>query len=340
MALQASGTITLAQIQTEFGGSNPISLSEYYRGGSLVGNTSANASVPTSGAINMANFYSASAAVAADGIFTDFANLSATNQTQTTQVYSRYSRLLVAGDGSRVYFIPTQGQYSGDGTVYLYTMSTAGDWSTRSYTGTASLPVSDTTAISKWSNEWSFNGDGTKLFVGESVKANMFGMAQSWAVVYTLSTAYDISTASQHSKLQNGWQQFGFYSALDADGDFYTQVQANYLVRFDFGTANDATTINTSYSSWNNTVFAMGSQNPKNHIWSQDGLTMLQLGSTGLQKHTVTTAFTGTGLTGNTASISHGLTESTMMVPLTSANNSFLMLWTNASSASYITEWT
>lgn len=33
MALSASGAISLSQIQTEFGGSNPISLSEYYSGG-------------------------------------------------------------------------------------------------------------------------------------------------------------------------------------------------------------------------------------------------------------------------------------------------------------------
>ena len=36
MVLQASGAITLAQIQSEFGGSNPASLSEYYRSGSYV----------------------------------------------------------------------------------------------------------------------------------------------------------------------------------------------------------------------------------------------------------------------------------------------------------------
>ena len=39
MALQGSGTITLAQVQSEFGGSNPISMSEYYRGGSYVPTT-------------------------------------------------------------------------------------------------------------------------------------------------------------------------------------------------------------------------------------------------------------------------------------------------------------
>lgn len=36
MVLQASGAITLGNIQGEFGGSAPIEISEYYRGGSYV----------------------------------------------------------------------------------------------------------------------------------------------------------------------------------------------------------------------------------------------------------------------------------------------------------------
>jgi hypothetical protein len=57
MTLPASGTIAVSQIQTEFGGANPVSLSEYYRGGAYV--TSNNTSVPTSGAISLSNFYGA-----------------------------------------------------------------------------------------------------------------------------------------------------------------------------------------------------------------------------------------------------------------------------------------
>jgi len=57
MALPSSGQITMAQIQTEFGGSNPINLNEYYRGGSYV--TDNNTNVPTSGQITMNNFYGA-----------------------------------------------------------------------------------------------------------------------------------------------------------------------------------------------------------------------------------------------------------------------------------------
>jgi hypothetical protein len=57
MALPSSGQLTMAQIQTEFGGSNPASLSEYYRDGSYV--TSNNTNVPTSGQISLNNFYGA-----------------------------------------------------------------------------------------------------------------------------------------------------------------------------------------------------------------------------------------------------------------------------------------
>lgn len=56
-ALQSSGAITLAQIQTEFGGSNPISMSEYYRGGSYVPSHSGTTGIPSSGQISMSQFY-------------------------------------------------------------------------------------------------------------------------------------------------------------------------------------------------------------------------------------------------------------------------------------------
>lgn len=57
MALPLSGPLSLSQIQTEFGGTNPISMSEYYRGGPFVTNN--NTGVPTSGAIRIGNFYGA-----------------------------------------------------------------------------------------------------------------------------------------------------------------------------------------------------------------------------------------------------------------------------------------
>lgn len=53
MAMPGSGAISFSQLQTEFGGANPISLSEYYNGGAYV----SNGAVPSSGAISMNQFY-------------------------------------------------------------------------------------------------------------------------------------------------------------------------------------------------------------------------------------------------------------------------------------------
>jgi hypothetical protein len=57
MPLPLSGVISLTDIQTEFGGTNPIELNEYYRGGAFVPNSAPNASIPTSGTISLSNFY-------------------------------------------------------------------------------------------------------------------------------------------------------------------------------------------------------------------------------------------------------------------------------------------
>ncbi len=58
MALQSSGAIKLSEIQSEFGGANPVSLSEYYSGGSFV--PAGTSGVPSSGAISVGDFYGAS----------------------------------------------------------------------------------------------------------------------------------------------------------------------------------------------------------------------------------------------------------------------------------------
>lgn len=60
MTLKSTGIISLSEVQTEFGGANPISMSEYYRGGAYVPNNYVNTTIPTSGAINYSTFYSSS----------------------------------------------------------------------------------------------------------------------------------------------------------------------------------------------------------------------------------------------------------------------------------------
>ena len=59
MAIPSSGAISFDTIQTEFGGTNPIGLNEYYAGGSFVqaGASGTNGAVPSSGAISVGQFF-------------------------------------------------------------------------------------------------------------------------------------------------------------------------------------------------------------------------------------------------------------------------------------------
>jgi hypothetical protein len=59
MSLPSSGSISLNDIQTEFGGSNPISINEYYAGGIYVpsGTSGTQGSLPSSGQISFDKFY-------------------------------------------------------------------------------------------------------------------------------------------------------------------------------------------------------------------------------------------------------------------------------------------
>jgi hypothetical protein len=59
MALPNGTTITLAQIQAEFGGANPISLTEYYKGGAYVRSFDYAPNVMVAGSISLSNFWNA-----------------------------------------------------------------------------------------------------------------------------------------------------------------------------------------------------------------------------------------------------------------------------------------
>jgi len=70
MALPSSGPLSLTDIQAEFGGTNPISISEYYKGGAFVLTTDFAPNVPTSGTINISDFYGARKTTATTLTFT------------------------------------------------------------------------------------------------------------------------------------------------------------------------------------------------------------------------------------------------------------------------------
>ena len=77
MALQSSGAISLANVQSEFGGSNPISITEYYgRAGGI----------PGSGTISLSDFYGKSSSIPVSTSF--------------TQCYDHYASVYYDGNGN------------------------------------------------------------------------------------------------------------------------------------------------------------------------------------------------------------------------------------------------
>ncbi len=105
MAIPSTGDITMSEIQTEFGGSNPISLSEYYAGGdnTPAGTTGNNGTIPSSGAIDMGDFRGSVSAVYMD----------ADGGTETTSGDYKFHRF----NSSGTFSVTTAGNESGSDSV-------------------------------------------------------------------------------------------------------------------------------------------------------------------------------------------------------------------------------
>jgi hypothetical protein len=109
MAIKTSGSLGLeADIVNEFGGGRPHSLSEYYRNGSLVPNSSVNNNVPTTGPISFSSFYGATR------FFTTTINVPAISTTEFAQACQAQNtpgdiQPGVGGNSRKYYFRTFQG---------------------------------------------------------------------------------------------------------------------------------------------------------------------------------------------------------------------------------------
>ena len=104
MPLQSTGAISLSDIQTEFGGANPISLEEYYRQG--IYTTSNNTGVPTSGLIEMSSFYGTSLLPMSATYLTSFTSGS------NSSAYTISNVNLGSADATREIFVAVSSGYS------------------------------------------------------------------------------------------------------------------------------------------------------------------------------------------------------------------------------------
>ena len=181
MPLPSSGPLSLNDIQTEFGGTNPISLSEYYAGGANVpaGTTGTFGAVPSSGTISIRNFYGTSKIVYRldSGTYSDFAFAPLDAQTTLTVgsngaldvstfnsgVLASYNWLTPTATASThfVRLTPTSGTFSGATTGVWLALTSDRAWAVSRFSvGTNS--ASGTLAIST-------NSGGTNIVATASI---------------------------------------------------------------------------------------------------------------------------------------------------------------------------
>ncbi|MBF0453623.1 MAG: beta-propeller fold lactonase family protein [Magnetococcales bacterium] len=132
--------------------------------------------------------------------------------TQETTPYNIY----IKSDGTKFYVVG-----NGTDSVYQYSLSTAWDISTASYDSKSkSIATEDSVPTGIF-----FKSDGTKMFIG--------GLTGDSVIQYTLSTAWDVSTASYDSKeLSTPLNPYHVFFKADGSSLYVVSVE-NYVHQFD-----------------------------------------------------------------------------------------------------------
>jgi len=178
--------------------------------------------------------------------------------------------LAFSTDGTKMYTSGT----SGSEVVYQYTLTTAWDLSTASY-ASKSFDVSTqvTTAY-----DVDFSNDGTGMYVMDNGTDTIYQ--------YTLSTAWDVSTASYASKSFSVASQdsnpTGFTFNNDGSKLYVSGLGSNNTFQYDLSTAYDIST-----ASYNNVFLFTGAsgvdayQSHRSLVFAQGGTKLFTLGTSG-----------------------------------------------------------
>jgi len=171
-------------------------------------------------------------------------------------------------DGTKMYIVG-----AGTDTIYQYTLSTGFDISTASY-NSVSFDVSpqDITPMGM-----RFNSDGTKMYI--------IGMATDEIHQYSLSTAFDLSTASYDSVSFSISSQDGTPSGIEFNPDgtkmYIVGLSGDSIYQYTLSTAYDVST-----ASYDSVSFSVSSEDaaPYGIIFNENGKKMYM---TGLSSETI-----------------------------------------------------
>ena len=180
-------------------------------------------------------------------------------------------------NGTKMYMVGVS-----SGTVYQYSLSTAFDLSTASY-DSVSFSVSSQDASS---TAIIFNNDGTKMYMCGDISDSVYQ--------YTLSTAFDLSTASYDSVSFSISSQDGtpFDITFNSDGTklYMLGAPSDTVYQYTLSTAFDLST-----SSYYSVSFSVSSQDtsPRAIVFNNDGTKMYMCGdiTRSVYQYTLSTAF-------------------------------------------------
>ena len=180
-------------------------------------------------------------------------------------------------DGSKMYMVGFS-----SGSVYQYTLSTAFDLSTASYDSVSFSVTSQDTSP----QYIAFNNDGSKMY--------MLGDTNNSVYQYTLSTAFDLSTASYDSVSfsVSGQDTSPDSIAFNTDGTkmYMVGVSSDSVHQYTLSTA-----FNLSTASYDSVSFSVASQDtaPFGIAFNNDGTKMYMVGnlSDNVYQYSLSTAF-------------------------------------------------
>lgn len=198
------------------------------------------------------------------------------NKSKSVSAQASVPRGVFLGDsGDKMYVVDNAGD-----SIYQYGLGTTDDVSSATYSN-KSFSIS-TQDISP--NGFFIDSTGTKLFV--------IGLASQAVFQYTLSTAWDISTASYDSKSFSVSSQevspFGIYFKPDGTKMYICGYDGDDVNQYSLSTAWDVST-----ASFDNKTISVSSQgtNPTGLSFSSDGKILLVEAAGSIYKYSLTTGW-------------------------------------------------
>ena len=181
-------------------------------------------------------------------------------------------------DGTSMYIIGTATD-----AIYQYTLSTAWDLSTASYASKSFSTSGENTP-----RDFTFNNDGTKIYY--------VGSGSDTVYQYSLSTAYDISTASTDNKSLSVASQAGTPTGVELKSDgtklYISDGGNDAIYQYSLSTAFDVST-----GSYDSVSFSFSSQgtNTQSIFFSPDGTSLFVCDTTAsndtVYKYSLSTAW-------------------------------------------------